>query len=187
MKKIRTFVALKIPSKLEAAFEDLISELRQFESDVKWVKPASIHITLKFLGEITAEEVEAVCDGVASGVKGMSKFNLKTESKGAFPSINRPRVFWVGLHSENKEKLLQLQKSIEAELEERGFPKEKRAFKPHLTIGRVRSPRGIHSVSKVFSDYQSPEIEIPVETVLVMKSELTRQGAIYTVQKSFGL
>ena len=187
MQKIRTFVAFKIPLQLLKFFEELLLEMRQYHPDVKWVKARSIHITLKFLGEITVDEIQTVIEGVEKAVNGFSKFILKTSDRGAFPSMKRPRVLWVGLKDENKDRLLQLQKSIEGELTQCGFPKEKRDFKPHLTVGRVRSSHGIQSVSKAFMEYPFPEIEIPIDEVLVMKSELTRQGAIYTVQKSFQL
>ncbi len=187
MQKIRTFIAIKIPSQLEAAFEELIQSMQHIPNKVKWVKPASIHLTLKFLGEITQKDVQRVLDRTERAVANISSFTLKTSQRGAFPSLKRPRVFWVGLTERNGEQLIGLQKNIESELETEGFPKEKREFKPHLTVGRVKSPKNIEEVSKQFMAYQFPEIEFAVNEVVVMKSELTRQGAIYTMQKSFPL
>jgi 2'-5' RNA ligase len=183
MKNIRTFIAIKIPNELEDAFGDLIRQMRKLPGDVRWVNPHSIHLTLKFLGEITPEQVRDVCAAMEKAATDIPKFALKTGLKGAFPSLKRPRVFWVGLTEMNNHYLLDLQKNVEDELAGIGFPKEKRTFKPHLTVGRVKNSRGIEKVTETFMNYQFPEIEFSASEILVMKSELTPKGAIYTVQK----
>lgn len=184
MQKIRTFIAIKIPSELEEAFSELIRQMRRLPGDVRWVKPHSIHLTLKFLGEIAPDQLPGVFTAVEKAVTGVPLFSLKTGTKGAFPSFKRPRVFWVGLTEKNNHDLIDLQKRIEQEITRLGFPGEERAFKPHLTVGRVKSPKGIETISETFMKYQFPEIEFTAEKVLVMKSELTPRGAIYTVQKT---
>jgi len=187
MQKIRTFIAIKIPVELQKAFEELIRHMQRIPGDVRWVNPHSVHITLKFLGEISAQEVENVFGGMEKAVAGVPAFSLKTGSKGAFPDLKRPRVYWVGLTEENNSHLLDLQKNIEKEMALCGFPAEERAFKAHLTVGRVKNPRGIEAVSDLFMKYQFPEIEFFANEVLVMKSELTPRGPVYSVQKAFPL
>lgn len=187
MEKIRTFIAIKIPRELEVALGELLAEMRRAGGDVKWVHPASVHITLKFLGEITREEIAAVARAVESAAAGKASFVLRTGEKGAFPNLKRPRVFWVGLQAQHQTQLLALQREIESELEPAGFPREARDFKPHLTIGRVRSQRDIDRVAAAFTRNEFPMIDLPVCEVLIMKSELTRQGAVYTVQRAFSL
>lgn len=165
----------------------MVNELRQSPGDVKWVNPNGIHITLKFLGDLSRDAVERVSDCIESAVSGKLAFTLKTGEKGAFPSLKRPRVFWVGLQAENKDQLISLQKSVEDALTDAGFPKETRQYKPHLTIGRVRGNRDIETATRDFTEYPFPETEIPVTEVLIMKSELTPKGAVYTVQRAFSL
>lgn len=187
MVKIRTFIAIEIPPDLEAALRELLAEMRRAGGDVKWVDPASVHITLKFLGEITRKDVDQVSRAVESATAGKDSFIMRTGEKGAFPNLKRPRVFWVGLQALQQAQLLALQQEIESELEPYGFPREARAFKPHLTIGRVRSPRDIDRVTAAFTRNEFPTIDLPVREVLIMKSELTRQGAVYSVQRAFQL
>lgn len=187
MQTIRTFIAIKISRELEAAFETLMRSMKKNPGPVRWVNPQSIHLTLKFLGEITLAQVEEVCKGVEKAAAGIPPFSLKSGSKGAFPSPKRPRVFWIGLAEIGDQHLFDLQKNIEEEMALCGFPKEERVFKPHLTVGRVKDSRGVETISNIFMEYQFPEIEFAAGEVLVMKSELTPQGARYSVQKSFPL
>ncbi len=187
MQKIRTFIAIPIPDRLEQAFEELLREMRCTDSGVHWVKPASIHLTLKFLGEITPQSREAVFAAVESAVAGRVSFELHTAGPGAFPSLRHPKVFWIGLQPQNLDPLNQLQADIETHLADRGFPREARTFKPHLTVGRVKSPRNLEKIAGQFGAYPFPNVSIPVREILVMKSELTRQGAMYSVQKAFPL
>ena len=187
MQTIRTFIAIKISRELEAAFDTLIHSMKKNPGPVRWVNPQSIHLTLKFLGEITPVQVEDVCKGVEKAVTAIPPFSLKSGSKGAFPSPKRPRVFWLGLAETGEPHLFDMQKNIEEEMALCGFPKERRPFKPHLTVGRVKDSREIETISNIFMEYQFPEIEFSADEVLVMKSELTPQGARYSVQKSFPL
>lgn len=187
MQKIRTFIAIKIPETLVAAFEKMLSEMRRIDSGVKWVKPKSIHLTLKFLGGVTPAQREKVFAAVAAVVQNERPFALKTALPGAFPSLKRPKVFWLGLQPHHRERLSGIQANLETELAKSDFPKEVRAFKPHLTIGRVKYAKNLAEISEKFATYPFPPTEIPVEEVFVMKSELNRSGAIYTIQKAFQL
>ena len=114
-----------------------------------------------------------------------SPFALKTALPGAFPSMKRPKVFWLGLQPERLKDLSRIHAKLETELASNGYPNETRAFKPHLTIGRVKYSKNLAEVAENFSAYPVSQIEIPVTEVLVMKSELRRNGAIYTIQKAF--
>ncbi|MFQ5583899.1 MAG: RNA 2',3'-cyclic phosphodiesterase [Calditrichia bacterium] len=185
--QIRTFIAIEISDEVREALGSLIAEMEQSSGNVKWVKPSSIHLTLKFLGNITESQVEQVTASVRASADSAGKFSLFTGEKGAFPSLNRPRVFWVGLNEKGNSKLLPLQKRIENELEKIGFAAERRRFSPHLTIGRVRTPQNIEAVSEKFMAYPLPEREFSVNRIVIMKSDLTPRGAIYTVQRTIEL
>ena len=185
--KIRTFIAINISSELRKAFTVFIQELIKIGGDIKWAKPESIHVTLKFLGNLTVSRIEPVCEAIQKACEGFPAFRLKTDRKGAFPNLKRPRVFWVGLTRIGDDRLTGLQEMLEKALIEIGFDKEARQFHPHLTVGRVRSPRKMTEVTQRFMDYHFPEIEFTADRVLIMKSELTAQGAIYAIQKAVRL
>lgn len=187
VENIRTFVAIKISQELENELSNFLEELKKIRCNVKWVNAKTIHLTLKFLGNILIHEVEKVTEAVQMGSNGFSTFKLKTGEKGAFPSLKRPRVFWVGLAENNHQTIIPLQKEIDNQLSDLGFEKESRRFHPHLTLGRVRSPKNIDEVTQRFMDYHFPVIEFMVDQILVMKSELTSKGSIYSVQSTIPL
>lgn len=183
---IRTFIAIKISSELEQAFKKLLEELKRVQCNVKWVNPESVHLTLKFLGNLTKTKIGEVLEGTKEASRDFSSFQIRTKERGAFPSIKRPRVFWVGLEADSQT-LIQLQNKIDDELSGLGFEKDTRRFHPHLTVGRVRSPKNIGKVIQKFVEYPFPEIEFKVEQILIMKSELTPKGALYSIQNTVSL
>jgi 2'-5' RNA ligase len=183
---IRTFIAIKISSELEKAFKNLLKELKKICCNVKWVNPESIHLTLKFLGNLTKSNIKEVFKGTKEAIRDFSSFQIKTKESGAFPSIKKPRVFWVGLEADNQT-LIQLQNKIDDELFRLGFEKDPRRFHPHLTVGRVGSPKNIEEVIQKFVEYPFPEIRFKVDQILIMKSELTPKGALYSIQNAISL
>ena len=183
---IRTFIAIRISSELEQAFKKLLEELKRVQCNVKWVNPESVHLTLKFLGNLTKTKIGEVLEGTKEASRDFSSFQIRTKERGAFPSIKRPRVFWVGLEADGQT-LIQLQNKIDDELSGLGFEKDTRRFHPHLTVGRVRSPKNIGKVIQKFVEYPFPEIEFKVEQILIMKSELTPKGALYSIQNTVSL
>ncbi|NOX38064.1 MAG: RNA 2',3'-cyclic phosphodiesterase [Calditrichaeota bacterium] len=187
MEKIRTFIAIKISPELMQHCAALIDELKTLPAAVKWVKPETIHLTLKFLGNITRDQLEQVQQVVESVVRGEGAFELESAELGAFPSLDRPRVFWVGLAGNGQQQLMALQKKLESALAQIGFPEEARPFKPHLTLGRVKSSRQLTQVIGKIKSTAFPNIAFPVKEVLIMRSELRPDGARYSVLKSFPL
>jgi 2'-5' RNA ligase len=187
VEKIRTFIAIKISPELENELRLFLEELKKIRCNVKWVNAKSIHLTLKFLGNLSKQEIEKVTDAVKKGAQNYSNFKLITGEKGAFPSLKRPRVFWVGLAENDHQTIIPLQKEIDNQLSNLGFEKESRRFHPHLTMGRLRSPKNIAEVTQRFKEYRFPEIEFIVNQILVMKSELTSKGSIYSVQNTIPL
>lgn len=185
--KIRTFVAIQISVELQEELGRFLAELKKKHADVKWVNHDSIHLTLKFLGNLTASQIEMVIAAVQQACEGVSEFHLKTGERGAFPNLKRPKVFWVGLSYANDPTLINLQSKIEAVLAEIGFEKETRKFHAHLTIGRVRRFKNMDDVVQKFMEYDLAEIEFDVQEVLIMKSVLTPKGAVYSIQKAIPL
>ncbi len=188
MEKIRTFIAVPLPDDLINEIGRLIDELSRFSAPVKWVKPRSVHLTLKFLGNLTPEELEKVfraLDGLFA--REHHRFTIRSGGAGVFPSLRKPRVLWVGLQGDAMVQLHRLQQEIEQALAAEGFAPEKRDFSPHLTIGRVKMPRNLQPLLERFLKYSFPERDFPVHQVLVMRSELHPDGARYSVLKAYHL
>jgi 2'-5' RNA ligase len=135
---VRAFIAIGLSPDVRRWLVDTRTALepRTPSGSVRWTDPQGIHITLKFLGEIPARreaEIRAVMDQTAQGCR---PFELIAEGLGCFPNVARPRVVWAGIRREPA--LWDLQQRLEDGLEKAGFARERRAFSPHLTLGRVR-------------------------------------------------
>ncbi|MGB2768879.1 MAG: RNA 2',3'-cyclic phosphodiesterase [Candidatus Zixiibacteriota bacterium] len=183
---MRTFIAVELPEKIKSEIEQLQAPFKKTDTFVSWVKPKNIHVTLKFLGEVPEERMNEVFSATEKALEGTRKFTMSLRGTGAFPNPRRPRVIWVGAGSGGEE-LSQMAVRIEQEMEKIGFPKEKRKYSAHFTIGRVKSPKNIEKLMELVSssDFQTEEIE--VNEVVVMKSQLDPGGAIYTPLKKIPL
>jgi 2'-5' RNA ligase len=188
MEKFRTFIAISLPQGLLSEIENLIQIMKKRSTDVKWVKLQSVHLTLKFLGNLSRDELQKVFSGMNRLFrKSPEKFQLNTGGLGAFPNFKKPRVLWVGIGGSGIEALQNLQTDIETELEKQGFPKEHRKFSPHLTVGRIKFPRNLSLLVETFSAYSFPTQNFTVDRVLVMRSDLRPSGAVYSVQQTYML
>ena len=184
--QIRSFIAIELPQKVQHGLGQLRSELERDEHPfVKWVNPESIHLTLKFLGNIPFKQVEEIAKAMGEAFRGIPPFHLEISGVGAFPNINRPRVIWVGIIGEI-DKLLSLQQNIDSALAPFGFAKEERPFVPHLTLARIREGASTAEKKSLGELLISARFEISysidVETISLMRSQLTPEGAIYTCQ-----
>ncbi|MCM8790838.1 MAG: RNA 2',3'-cyclic phosphodiesterase [Candidatus Omnitrophica bacterium] len=181
---MRTFIAIEVSDEIKKILGQIESHLKYSGADVKWVRPEIIHVTMKFLGEVSetkVSEVKSALDAVAASTK---KFDITLKDIGAFPKIDYPRVIWVGL-GKGVGEALELASSIDEALSKIGFAKEDRPFSPHLTIGRVRSSvnrsklkEKMASVEANFNLSAVPSHR--VESVVLFQSTLTSQGSIYT-------
>ena len=184
---MRTFIAVGISSEVRERIARIQAEFRKGDPDVKWVKPENVHITLKFLGEVSEDKLPAVIEKTRLAVTRISNFRVHLSELGSFPNLKSPRVVWVGV-SEGKEELRNLNKKIEENLSYLGFAKEKREFSVHLTIGRVRSPRGKEKLVKKIEEMESSDVgEFSVDKVLVMESQLSSRGPTYRIIEEVNL
>jgi len=182
---IRSFIAIEIPEPLRARMEELQRELQRAGDDVKWVRAGAIHLTLKFLGSISGEKLEELARVLGPVISLRTPFELRIRGLGCFPSSRKPRVVWVGIEQGSLE-ASSLQKAVEEQATEAGFPPESRAFKPHLTLGRVRSPKGKDSLTRAIENHRDAEIgSFLASEVYLFKSELKPSGAIYTKLRTF--
>jgi len=182
--QIRSFVAIELPEEARKGLARLRNELERDEHRfVKWVDPGGIHLTLKFLGNIPSKRVTEVTGAMEEATQGTSPLHLQISGLGVFPGLKQVRVLWVGIGGE-VDKLSKLQRNIDSALAGLGFPKEERPFAPHLTLARIRqgaSPSERRSFGElVDSTIFEEKYPVEVETVNLMKSQLTPAGAIYT-------
>jgi 2'-5' RNA ligase len=185
MEGIRSFIAIEVPQPLLARMGELQRELTRMEAGVNWVRSEGMHLTLKFLGSISAEEVEKIARAIAPVVAAWNPFELSIHGLGCFPSSRNPRVIWVGIDRGGGE-ASSLQKVIEDKATEVGFPPEGRPFKPHLTLGRVRTPIGRSAFIQVMEKHKDVEIgSFQAREVYLFKSELKPSGAVYTKLQTF--
>lgn len=176
---LRSFIAIELPERVRSAISELQQELKQRKADIRWVKPDSIHLTLKFLGDTDEKILDRIAEATKAACGGYGRFDLETKGVGVFPDMRAPRVLWLGI-SDN-DSLTGLQKDIENGLATIGFSPEKRRFRPHLTIGRFKSSFGKEGLYDKIEEHKDISLgSIEVKSVFLIKSELTSSGAEYT-------
>jgi len=182
MSRIRTFVAVELSPDVIGRCKDAIKRMNKVASDVRWVDPKSIHLTLKFLGDVQDREIHEVCKAVAAATKEFDGFDFACGGIGAFPSLAKPRTIWLGIR-EGSEQLALLTDRIEEELHGIGYPKERRRFSPHITIGKVREgglpDEAFLATLESLAEFDGGESD--ASEVTVFSSELLREGPLYTV------
>jgi 2'-5' RNA ligase len=181
---IRAFIAADLPAESKRALRGLQDRLKAGgRANVKWVDPDSIHLTLKFLGNIDTGMIGRIVAVMAGAVLDVKPFPLELKDLGVFPNPNRVRVVWVGMGGE-VEKLAVIQKRIETGLVPLGFAAEARPFAPHFTLGRVREQASPEERRRLGQLVAGTPFEgggrFNVDAVHLMKSQLTREGPIYT-------
>jgi 2'-5' RNA ligase len=173
---VRTFVALELSEGLREGILDLIEAMRREGLRASWSRASTLHLTLKFLGDVDEDRLPEVVSAVERAAAKTVPFSFATRRLGAFPSSRRPRVLWVGV--DGGDELFRLQGAIEDELSALGFPRERRRFHPHITLGRLREP-GSGSLERLLERLGYPEGEVRVSEVTVMSSTLAPAGAIH--------
>jgi len=191
MEQVRSFIAIELPDELKTGLIRLQERLKTgAQYPVKWVNPNSIHLTLKFLGNIPVDTTGDITRAMETAAQGISPFHLEVKDMGVFPNLKRVQVIWVGVSGEI-DRLGQLQQLIEASLTPLGFTPESRPFTPHLTLARLRDRASPDERQRVGQLIASTRFEttynITADAINLMKSQLTREGAIYSRISSVGL
>ncbi|MBI5249414.1 MAG: RNA 2',3'-cyclic phosphodiesterase [Desulfomonile tiedjei] len=178
--EVRVFFAIELPETIKLFLKQIATDLKKHGGDVRWVNPAGVHLTLKFLGEIRSDLLKAIEDEVRP-IFAYQKLSAHRVAKlGVFPDLRKPRVVWVGC-SDDSGALVPLVSKLEDSLATLGFPKEKRPFRAHLTLGRVRSSKGISGLTDVIQE--SADISGPsfvVDHAILFRSILKPSGAEYS-------
>lgn len=177
---VRSFIAIDLPPRLQEALGALARELQEARATVTWVKPERIHLTLKFLGDVASERIPDIQQGLEQVAKRAASFRLTATGCGAFPTLQQMRVIWVGLRADGTA-LNGLQQAVEEAMAQLGYKREQRAFKPHLTLGRVKGRHHLRLLQELLLQRQDFTAEAFDVTELVLyKSELRPEGARYT-------
>ena len=175
---IRAFIAANLALSVSEEMAKVQSALQKAKGDIRWVKPQGFHLTFRFLGNIEPIRVAPILTALRAAARLHPQFQVRTQGLGAFPSFTRPRVLWTRLNGDG---LQELYTKIESALSSCGFPPEGRAFRPHITLGRVRSPRGWNLVLEGIKAYLQYDFgESPIDKVTLYQSDLGPGGAVYT-------
>jgi 2'-5' RNA ligase len=178
--KLRAFIAISLPEPVLQGIVTAQETLKRSGLKIRWVRKEGIHLTLKFLGDIDRDSVEKISEAMERATGSFSPFTLWAEGIGVFPNLRRPRVAWVGL-SGDIEILRALQRDLESQLSGLGFPKEKRPFKGHLTLGRVKGRLDGIKLQEALEDLGDFRTEsFTAQSLVLFQSELRPDGAVYS-------
>ncbi len=176
---LRCFIAIELPEEIKSSLAETENELKKTDADIRWARPENIHLTLKFLGDTAEESIDGLIEKVAEVCGSFDPFNIEVNGLGVFPQKGAPRVLWAGL--DGGKTIISLREAIEEGAEQFGFKREKRAFSPHLTIGRFRSLRFKDTLLNEVRAKQEISIgSFEARSVILYKSELRPSGAIHT-------
>lgn len=184
--KIRTFIALELSPEVKKEISRIIGELKKSDAEVKWVRPETVHLTLIFLGEVPLETLEKVKGRLGEIAKGTKGFDIALNALGTFPNWDRAKVIWVGT-SQGSETANDLAETVKRAMQEEGFEREIRAFKSHLTLGRIRGSKNKGKLEEISSKLDVKPISTHISSIVLFKSELTSRGAIHTPISKFEL
>jgi len=178
----RTFCAIELPDEVRSQLQQHVKRLREAvpEASASWSRPENVHLTLKFFGNVNKDKLTSISSAATRVTSDYSPFQIKIGGTGVFPKASRPQVLWIGVEDPSG-RLTELQRRFEEECAKVGFPKENRAYRPHLTIARLRHPEGGRKLAETHSQTKFGFIEIRVSEFTVFRSQLSPKGSIYTV------
>jgi 2'-5' RNA ligase len=178
----RVFCAIELPEPVRKLVLLHVAQLKEKLPEVRasWARDTNLHLTLKFLGEIPTSSVAEVSKAATLAVDGQRPFSIRLEHTGAFPSSGQPRVLWIGVNDVSA-KLAELHARLENECALNGFAKETRPFSPHLTVARLRQSDDARALVRTHKQTEFDPVEIAVTELLVIRSELGKDGSKYTV------
>jgi 2'-5' RNA ligase len=179
---IRAFIAFELPNELIGHVSGLLDQLRSYSLKIRWVKPHHLHLTLKFLGNISESRIDPIKRLIQEVAKGGGPIRLFSHRIGIFQSLRKPRVLWLGLEGDVNE-IWRIRQDLENRLAEIGFQRESRPFRMHLTLGRFKEKVKPHlgeleRLLREMEPVRSPEFRLIQMTFF--QSSLTPSGPVYT-------
>lgn len=175
----RVFCAVELPEDLRARLQEHIARLRKEFSDAatSWSRVENIHLTLKFFGNVELDRIPKISAAATRTTEPFSKFQIDVGNTGVFPRPSRPQVLWIGI-GDPSGKLTKLHQQFETACAAEGFPKEDRAYRPHLTIARLRKPK--HRLADAHLQMRFEPLPVQLNELIVFRSELSSKGSRYT-------
>lgn len=177
---MRLFIALPLPLTVENSLGTIISDLKPHDGKIRWVNPSNIHLTLRFLGETEQKRLPELKQLIIAASENQKPFQATISRIGAFPNLRQPRIIWAGFAEDSVvTKIADLASSIEHGVRNIGFENEKKKFRPHLTLARIKDPSSLQILPKVLQDYSLDPIDCQLDRLCLFQSTLTPKGPIY--------
>jgi len=184
MSVIRAFIAIDLSADIQHQLDEVQQNYKAqiANTAVRWVVATNIHLTLKFLGDVSLSNLNILTDMISAEISGHHQFDISVGGSGAFPNIRQPRIIWVGVEAPLE--LTAIQNGIETTTARLGYTREERAFSPHLTLGRVSrnvTSQDVKTISKALETTRIGFLGATcVEKVYLYRSDLQPTGAVYT-------
>ena len=177
----RVFCAFELPQVLRSRIEKHSQQVREAvpEAAASWSRPDNIHLTMKFFGNVDEARVPSISDALVRVVEELSTIKISVGGTGVFPRPSRPQVLWIGI-DDISGALAEVQKRLEDECAREGFLKEDRAFRPHLTIARLRKPNNANRLAEAHLQAEFPPTDLILNELVLFRSELSPKGSRYT-------
>ena len=178
---MRLFIAFPLPVEIKKYLAKIIDDFKSQYSEkraVKWVDVKNIHLTVKFLGDTSERLLDPIKNDLTNIGKEFSVINCTLNKVGAFPNLNKPRVYWIGIDPQNDD-IFKLAESTDEAMSQLGYEKESRKFKAHLTLGRIKNSYDLSDLNQYISNYNVEPIQLIINKLRLHKSTLTPQGPIY--------
>ena len=177
----RMFCAFELTVDLQTRISAHATRVREAVPDAaaSWSRPENIHLTMKFFGNVEPERVAAISDATERVCEQSSPVQVAVGKTGVFPRPSRPQVLWIGVEDPSGA-LAKLQQRLEDEFAREGFPKEDRAFRPHLTIARIRNPHDAARLAQTHLETNFSVVDVTLNELILFRSELSSKGSKYT-------
>lgn len=178
---LRLFCAIPLSPEVRDRAAEHITRLRDRFPQVRasWERTEKLHITLKFFGNVESARTNSLAAAITRAASTINPFNLRIEGAGAFPTHGNPRVLWLGVHDESGT-LTSLHQTLEDEYAPLGFKRDDRPFHPHITLARLRQPANTRQFAAQHQETGFPPLELNVNEIILMKSDLGPSGSRYT-------
>jgi 2'-5' RNA ligase len=177
----RVFCAFELAQSLRVRVKEHAQRVREAVPDAaaSWSRPENIHLTVKFFGNVDQAKVPMISEALARVAEEFSPIGITVGATGVFPRPSRPQVLWIGI-DDRTGALMKLRKRVQDECAREGFPKEDRAFHPHLTIARIRQPRNANRLAQAHLHTDFAASELVLNELVLFRSELSPKGSKYT-------
>ena len=183
---IRTFLAVPLPNEVKGKKNMFFSTIDQSKVQINWIKSQNLHLTLKFIGYTPENMFGEMVSELSEIFKNQKPFSISVKDTGCFPSPERPSALWMGIDG-NTNPLKNLVLNIENTMEKLGFPRADKKFYPHITIARIKYPQKLTPDIQIFLKSHYDPIDLTIDRVQFLASELLKTGALYSTIKSFPL